>query len=292
MGEASRKAARKAKPVYWIASYPRSGNTWLRAFLQALLAVVRDEDVSSPDINRLTECSTWETKATPFERVIGKPIQAMSWQEITAARPKVQAMIAASANGHFFIKTHLAFVNVLGVPTINTEATAGAIYLVRNPLDIALSLAPHMGVSLDEAIAMMAKADYHTAITTDTAFAVIGSWSQNVASWTEKTSRSVLVVRYEDMVATPLLAFARIARHIGLAATERQLEKAAALASFESLSGQEQAAGFREQTPFARDRFFRRGKTGEWRDRLTDEQVQRISAAHGNQMRRFDYLPA
>ena len=90
MGEASRKAARKAKPVYWIASYPRSGNTWLRAFLQALLAVVRGEDVSSPDINRLTECSTWETKATPFERVIGKPIQAMSWQEITAARPKVQ----------------------------------------------------------------------------------------------------------------------------------------------------------------------------------------------------------
>ena len=74
--------------------------------------------------------------------------------------------------------------------------------------------------------------------------------------------------------------------------TERQLEKAAALASFESLSGQERAAGFREQTPFASDRFFRRGKTGEWRDRLTDEQVQRISAAHGNQMRRFDYLPA
>ena len=123
MGEASRKAARKAKPVYWIASYPRSGNTWLRAFLQALLAVVRGEDLSSPDINRLTECSTWETKATPFERVLGKPIQAMTWQEITAARPKVQAMIAAAANGHFFIKTHLAFVNVLGVPTINTEAT-------------------------------------------------------------------------------------------------------------------------------------------------------------------------
>ena len=94
---------------------------------------------------------------------------------------------------------------MLGVPTINTEATAGAIYLVRNPLDIALSLAPHMGISVDEAITMMAKVDYHTAITADTAFAVIGSWSQTVASWIETTSRSVLVVRYEDMIATPLI---------------------------------------------------------------------------------------
>jgi hypothetical protein len=163
--------------------------------------------------------------------------------------------------------------------------------MLRNPLDIALSLAPHMGVSIDEAIRMMAKVDYHTAITPHTAFDVIGSWSQNVVSWTEKTSPAVLVVRYEDMVATPLSTFARIARHVGLPASEPQVAKATALASFDSLSGQEKRAGFREQTPFATDRFFRKGKLGEWREVLTDQQVERIVAVHGDQMRRFDYLP-
>ena len=241
MGQASRRAGTKAKPVYWIASYPRSGNTWLRAFLHALLAVVRGDDDLPPDINRLTDCSTWETKATPFERVLGKPIQAMSWREITAARPKVQATIAASANGHFFIKTHLAFVNVLGVPTINTGATAGAIYLVRNPLDIALSLAPHMGVSIDEAITMMAKVDYHTAITADTAFDVIGSWSQNVAELDREDEpfRPGRAIRRHGRDAASDLRKNRTSRR--LEASEPQLKRAGALASFDTLSGQEQA---------------------------------------------------
>ena len=98
---------------------------------------------------------------------------------------------------------------------------------------------------------MMAKVDYHTAITPDTAFDVIGSWSQNVASWTEKTSRSVLVVRYEDMVADTAPRLRKDSPAYRPHGDRGQLAKASALASFDSLSGQEKRAGFREQTPFA-----------------------------------------
>ena len=74
---------------------------------------------------------------------------------VAAARPLALRRIAQSTDGLVFVKTHNAFVKHLGTPTIEPSVTAGAIYIVRNPLDVAISFAAFKGGDIDEAIETM-----------------------------------------------------------------------------------------------------------------------------------------
>ncbi len=83
------------KGVLWIASYPKSGNTWTRHFLHNLLKIMEAEDDGAPqDINQMNEYTIWEVSAAPYERILGKPATEMDREEIAKTRPQVQAEIA------------------------------------------------------------------------------------------------------------------------------------------------------------------------------------------------------
>jgi hypothetical protein len=135
--------------IVWLASYPRSGNTWTRNFLHNLFRVLDGKEVVPQDINALGEYTLWDVAGPRFERLLGKPLHAASRSEIAAARIKVQQQIADEADAAVFVKTHNALVLDRGHPTINMGATSGAIYIVRNPLDVVISFAPHFGIDLD-----------------------------------------------------------------------------------------------------------------------------------------------
>jgi hypothetical protein len=100
----------------------------------------------------------------------------------------------------------------------------------------------------------------------------------------------VLVVRYEDLIADPKKHFAAVARHLLMAPSDEQLERAIGMTGFERLRQKEADAGFAER-PDTTSQFFRAGKAGQWRETLSDEQVARMVAAHKPLMRKFGYLP-
>lgn len=218
------------------------------------------------------------------------PATGVDKREIAAARVNVQRDIAHGTAGVAYIKTHNAMITDRGVPTINRGVSAGAVYLIRNPLDIAVSWARFRDVSVDEIIATMAREGYETEPNENDVHVVYGSWSQNVRSWTASPNPVVLVVRYEDMLASAERTFAEIARHLRIAATPEQLSRAIALSSFEKLQSAERATGFVEKPPEA-ELFFREGRAGQWKEALSATQVARIVADHGEQMARFGYLP-
>lgn len=274
--------------IVWLASYPKSGNTWTRAFLHNLFALMQGEGAEQ-DINAINEFTTWDLAAKRYEPHLGKPILEASREEIAAVRPKVQAEIAAETPGLALVKTHHALVLDRGHPTLNFAVTSGAVYLVRNPLDVAVSFAHHMGASIDDAIEQMGLAGLETPVTDKSVYEVYGSWSQNVASWTARPHRAVCVLRYEDLLDEPFGTFARLARHLMLRPTPEQMDEAIARSSFERLRAQEAAKGFREK-PDSAERFFREGKAGQWRKALSRRQVRRIVEAHGEAMGRFGYL--
>ena len=149
--------------LIWIASFPKSGNTWTRTFLHNLLSLLdgRDEE---HDINAMNEFSTWDLAAHRYEPHLGKPATEATRAEIAAVRPIVQAEIAAQTDGLALVKTHHALVMDRGHPTINFKVTSGAVYLVRNPLDVAISYAHHMDSDIDHAIEAMAHEDMETAV--------------------------------------------------------------------------------------------------------------------------------
>jgi Sulfotransferase domain len=287
---AEQQSSEAPKGIVWIASYPKSGNTWTRAFLHNLIKIISGEAEGEQNINAMSEYSTWDISLEMYTELLGKDARKADRAEIAAARPRVQEMIAEQTDGLSFVKTHNALMIDRGVPTINSAVTSGAIYIVRNPLDVAISYSHHMGSSIDDAIEHMERKGLETKITEKSVYEVYGSWSEHVLSWTRKPNRAVYVMRYEDMTAEPKATFGALARHLLMLPSDEQLAQAIELSSFERLKKQEIEEGFRERPKVAKQ-FFREGKANQWQQVLTRSQIRRIIAAHQVQMRRFGYLP-
>jgi hypothetical protein len=278
------------KGIVWIASYPKSGNTWLRVFFYHLLRIQGGHPREENEINKLDRASTYEARLySIFEEFLGKPLASASLAEVTSVRPQVHAVVADRSAAVALVKTHNVMGRLNNIPIINLAVSAGTVYVVRDPRDVALSLRSHLGTSLDGAIAVMGTRGYKNANTAETAFEVWGSWSEHVFSWTREPHEAVMVVRYEDLIADPIKHFTTITRHLRQSATEEQIAEAVELSTFDKLRAEEERHDFRERSERA-FRFFRQGRSGEWRDKLSEAQVDRIINDHHEQMRRFGYL--
>ncbi|MCZ6617779.1 MAG: sulfotransferase domain-containing protein [Gammaproteobacteria bacterium] len=271
--------------IIWLASYPKSGNTWMRAFLHNLL-LNQKEPVS---INDVTRFCFGEAAAVHFNRFDRRPLSQLTDQEIAQLRPKVHELLTRAYPDSVFVKTHNYLGDHEGVPLITMRHTAGAIYMVRNPLDVAISFSHHFGLELTEAIEQLAHPGIGTATTDRNAQQVYGSWSLNVKSWTQQQFPTLHVVRYEDMTGQPIKTFSGVAGFLGLSPPRERLDRAIANSSFEVLKAQEEETGFTERTEHSR--FFRQGRIEQWKEVLSEDQVGKIVSDHREQMERFGYVP-
>ena len=180
----------------------------------------------------MSEHTVWERSADHFERATGKPIGKMSLREVAKMRPEVQRQLAIGRPGPFFVKTHMASGHDFQFPTINMNVTLAAIHVVRNPLDVVVSLARYSDKSIDDAIAAMGTEEFKSSAGDRTVHEFIGSWSQNVASWDAVTRCPVHFMRYEDMLVNPLRPFSGLARFLRLSPSEAQIKAAIAKSSF------------------------------------------------------------
>ena len=278
------------KRLVWLASYPKSGNTWVRLFLEAYRHPDRPLDINSIDI------SLHAGNRDLFDRVIGLEASDLLPAEIDRYRPDVYRQLAVEADEPLFIKVHDGWRhNADGAPIFPPEVTAATIYIVRDPRGVAPSFANHYHLSLDAAIERMAKAGYGIAARLDRLPAQLpqpmGSWSQHVAGWLDQRELPLHLVRYEDLHAAPTATFAGILAAAGLPVDEERLAAALAQTRFERLRGQEAVTGFKERRLGA-PRFFRRGQAESWREELTPAQTARIVHDHAKIMQRLGYLPA
>lgn len=281
---------RNPRGIVWIASYPKSGNTWMRVFLYHMQRLMAGLPREENDLHHLDRSSTYEARLFGlFEQYLGKPLATATREEVAQIRPQVQATIAQRTNGVALIKTHNVLGQLGGIPIVNLQVSAGTIYIVRDPRDVALSLTNHIGAPIDEAITVLNTPGYGTQNKAEAAFEIWGSWSEHTVSWTMRPHDAVLVVRYEDMIADPVGSFTTVARHLRQRPTPELVTEASNLSTFSELREQESKVPFRERSEAA-EVFFREGRAGEWREKLTAAQVQRIVDAHGEQMQKFGYL--
>ncbi|MCB1494511.1 MAG: sulfotransferase domain-containing protein [Bauldia sp.] len=283
----------KTRPrgIIWLASYPRSGMTWVQAFIYGLVKTLSDPDFEELYIERIGDFSDSEHSAGQYKSHLGKPAFRATPAEIAAVRPKVQADIAARWKRPVFVGTHNANAIDYGYPLVNLSVSAGAVYLLRNPLDVAVSLAHFRGLSIDQAIEEMAVSGFAIAPDRENVRVVAASWSENVRSWTEHPHPVMLVTRYEDLAEKPAESFRAIARHLLMTPSDEQLGKVIAMAAFDRLREQEAADGFAGRPETSAEPFFRVGQPGRWRDVLTPSQVDRVVSAHRPMMKKFGYLP-
>jgi hypothetical protein len=272
--------------LVWLASYPKSGSTWLRAFLHNYIR----EPASPYDINSLMDLSIGESGASLYRPYDPRPASQYSIADVQRMRPLVHRDLMGLHPDLVFVKTHNASLAVHGVPLVTPEVTAGAIYVVRDPRDVAISFAQHAGRTIDEMIAFMANPDAAGGGTDHTVYERFSSWSVHVHYWTRNPNPRLLVLRYEDMLARPAEVFGDVIRFLGQEPPPARLGRAIDFSSFAELSAQERAAGFAERPSVAVAPFFRAGRAGQWREVLSGAQSTRIEQAHGPMMQLFKYL--
>lgn len=270
--------------LLWLASYPKSGNTWLRIFLANLAA-----GSSAPvDINCLT--TTQFAARELWDDLVGWETSELLPSEREALRLPAQIALAARMPDAA-VKTHEVFADPQdGNPRFAAAAARAVLYIVRNPLDVAVSLSHHNGESLDEAISFMN--DSRAALAAEPnarqEYQLICDWSVHVRSWADAPNMPVCVLRYEDMLAAPERTFLRAAQVAGGRSDPEEIARAIAQSRFVELQRQETERGFVER--MANRPFFRHGRSGGWRGLLTARQVGRIIERHADTMRRFGYL--
>ncbi len=274
--------------IIWLASYPKSGNTWFRAFLSNL----RHDSDTPVSINALDGASAASREL--FHDAVGIQSSALTPPEIERLLPTVFESIAAHSEGALFLKMHDAYTRTRDDHSrVPEQATQGAIYFLRNPLDLAISFAHHLGTDIDTAIERMADETHALADDPGRVHRQLRqpllSWSSHVLSWLEGPGFPVHVIRYEDMAQAPTETFAAAACFAGLPCDPGHLDKALRFSAFAELQRQEQAYGFVDRPARARS-FFRQGQVGEWRTALSVGQVARIVSDHGTVMKRFGYL--
>jgi len=183
--------------IYWLASYPKSGNTWMRAFI----ANLRNEEPEEIDINEINTGAIASGRGW-IDEALGFDTADLSHDEIDLLRPAVYRWYAKEYEQFGYHKIHDAYTTLPnGEALIPADATVGALYIIRNPLDVAISFAHHSHCSIDKSIEHMGTADFkfcgNPKRLDNQLRQWLLSWSKHVLSWADAADINRLVVRYE-----------------------------------------------------------------------------------------------
>ena len=141
--------------IIWLASYPKSGNTWLRIFLTNLR-----RDAEGPvNINDLDGGPIASDRGL-FDNATGIEASDLTSEEIDRLRPEVYERLAAEAKEVLFLKVHDAYTYGADGRPLLSAGGSRAIYLIRNPLDVAVAFANHNSRDLDTIIRQMADEEF------------------------------------------------------------------------------------------------------------------------------------
>jgi hypothetical protein len=278
------------KKIIWLASYPKSGNTWFRAFLTALL------DDGELDINQMKTDGIFSSKPL-LENYTDLEPSYLYDNEAKQLQGEVFTYLeSVLQKENLFIKIHDAYTyKDDGQPLVPSECTRCAIYFIRNPLDIVGSFASHLDSTIDDAVNRMNNPKGALAAQTNNNNVVnqfkqlLLSWSGHVVSWTGDLPFPVMVLKYEDMIADTYTVFSKALVFMGIEATTEQILTAIEASNFEQLQKKEQEAGFFEKHA-GTQLFFRKGQAGNWKTELNDIQIANIIENHKNIMMRYNYL--
>jgi hypothetical protein len=262
----------------WLASYPKSGNTWFRIFLANLL----HPEQAPVDLNHLPERTPIASSRGHFDDLLGVPSALLTQAEIDHLRPAADVELARVWDEPLLArKAHDGYLRLPdGTPMMGEGPAFAALYILRDPWDVAVSMTNHFNCSLEQAVENLCNPSFAMAKSRKGLNGQLrqdlGTWEAHATGWLE-APMDVCLLRYESMKAEPLREFRRAVRFLGLTHDDAAIEAALDACRFERLQEQEQAQRFRE-APTSTRTFFRRGQTGEGLAQLSAAQREPLEA--------------
>ena len=284
--------------IIWIASYPKSGNTLLRTIISSL---VYSENGELKDFNVLKNIPVFENFEYLKNIYSEKKLKSFSNIEFFSKFwDKTQKEILKEKNTDIFFKTHHARVNFDKNSFPSKLYTKGFIYIVRDPRDIVISYAKHLGVSIDEILYRITKINAGFRYSNQNAFkkkfnifGIQSSWKHNILSWLSFDVPS-LIIKYEDLIHKKeeiiYIIYKLLTKDMNLQISnfDNKLKNILLSTSFEHMKNLEDNLGFNDIV--VRDNFFNYGISGRWQIVLTKKQKEFLENSFYSEMKQFNYL--
>jgi len=281
----------------WLASYPKSGNTWTRIFFNCLFA----RSGEPVDINNLQYGEIASSRYCVSE-ALGIDVDELSHNEVDHLRPQAYRQLAIdeaefkqeNPDSELIIhKVHDAYSYLpRGQALFPPEATRCAVVLVRNPLDVALSYANHNSCSVEKAVDLICNNNNALCKSLDRYDGqlrqLLWCWSDHVASWLDADIPK-LVIRYEDLKQSSVKYFTKMCEFLEIEHNHEEVCAAVEACEFKKIREMEIKGGFKEKAPKVKH-FFRKGIVGDWQTNLDEKLVARVIQYNHASMRRLGYL--
>jgi hypothetical protein len=267
--------------IFWIASYPKSGNTWLRILISCYYYT--ENGLFYENVFKKIGQFPEKMHFTSFE--YDKNIVTDTTRFWIKAQEKIN-----DDNKLKFFKTHNAFGALNNNHFTNSKNSIGAIYVVRDPRNVITSLKNHYELNDEQALKWMMneknfiydvekfKVDGYSD------FQFVSSWNTNFKSWKSQKKIPIKIIKYEDLLNETYMVFKDVVEFINMTTNNKQkidkekLKNAVNSTFFDKLKDSEQKNGFSEAITSKKDNkkkisFFNLGPKNDWR-KILDKDLQ------------------
>ena len=290
-----------SKHIFWIASYPKSGNTLVRALITSLFFT--DDGVfdfkllknipvieSTYNLNFVKKINTQDYDSLHKLEILSKYWQRMQTKE------------NLKFEGDFmFVKTHHALVKILNNSFTTKENTLGIIYVVRDPRDVVLSMCNHFNLTIEKSMDRLFKEDFGIRWNDKAKLyeikqppmTLISSWERHFMSWNRYVFDCPrLIIKFEDLVYKKRETINKIIDfftnfNFKFSNLDRKIENMITSSDFNHLKKTEDKNGF-EEAP-SKNVFFNKGTKDQWMEKLSNEQILRIEKTYYHLLKELDY---
>ena len=295
------------EPYWYLASYPKSGNTWCRVFITELrrLAGLDSAEATAAAqaeerglrLNRDLATGSIVSSRHWLDDQLGIDSSDLHWAELDKVRGRVGHQRALYSECLRYHKVHDAFVSPdsAGRPVVPVENCRGAVVVIRHPADVAVSLSHFFSWPVERCMAFLLNEEAALCRSGKRGGQQVrqfmGTWAHHVRSWVDQREIPVLLLRYEDLLAQPEEHFGRLAGFLELPTEPELIHHAAANTRFEKLRAKEEEEGGFHERPDGCERFFRSGRSGEGVEQLSADQLAQLEVAFSSCLKRFGYAP-
>ncbi len=278
--------------IIWLASYPKSGNTWVRSFLSAYYY----SDNGKFNFKLLNNIKQFPSRDFFNRKILSVEDASDNWL-IAQSRIKSKGEVC-------FLKTHNVFGAYKGKNFTTSEFTLGAIYIVRDPRNVITSLMNHYSLNENEALSMINSVyrnlrdennpeDYSN-------YSFISSWANNFRSWKLSKSIETLIIKYEDLENNRFRTFKKIINFtnklmkLNNKIDFEKLKSSIESTNFDILKKKEELEGFEEAIFSKKDgrtkTFFNLGSENNYKKLIKPQTSKTLKKLFKKEMKELGYI--